>query len=260
MEIIYERIAAIDVGKKEIAVAIRTPADRPGERRHQLRKYATFYNVLREMVAWLVAEGVTHVAMEATGCYWRPVFHALCEAEQLEILLVNARHVQERAGPQDRPVDRTTGPVLRAVRAGSGLGWLGSLPVINDGDVPAGVVRAGGAAGRGRLRRPAICSCRIGWLTATVWWLSRSAAFFAELAACGRPATTQRSYGMDLLRWFRFLWAVGVELGSGDPGRGAGFLPVAAGRGQADAAALAVSGRRRSGIGRGSRPRRGRTR
>ena len=37
------------------------------------------------------------------------------------------------------------------------------------------------------------------------------AAFFAELAACGRPATTQRSYGMDLLRWFRFLWAIGVS-------------------------------------------------
>jgi integrase len=35
-------------------------------------------------------------------------------------------------------------------------------------------------------------------------------AFFAELAACGRPASTQRSYGMDLLRWFRFLWAVDV--------------------------------------------------
>jgi hypothetical protein len=37
------------------------------------------------------------------------------------------------------------------------------------------------------------------------------AAFFAELAACGRPATTQRSYGMDLLRWFRFVWALRVE-------------------------------------------------
>jgi integrase len=37
-----------------------------------------------------------------------------------------------------------------------------------------------------------------------------AAAFFAELSACGRPATTQRSYGMDLLRWFRFLWAVGL--------------------------------------------------
>jgi site-specific recombinase XerD len=37
------------------------------------------------------------------------------------------------------------------------------------------------------------------------------AAFFAELMSCGRPATTQRSYGMDLLRWFRFLWALGVS-------------------------------------------------
>lgn len=37
------------------------------------------------------------------------------------------------------------------------------------------------------------------------------AAFFAELTACGRPATTQRSYGMDLLRWFRFLWALDLE-------------------------------------------------
>jgi len=41
--------------------------------------------------------------------------------------------------------------------------------------------------------------------------VSAVAAFFAELAACGRPAATQRSYGMDLLRWFRFLWAVGVS-------------------------------------------------
>lgn len=40
-----------------------------------------------------------------------------------------------------------------------------------------------------------------------------AAAFFTELAACGRPATTQRSYGMDVLRWFRFLWALGVEWG-----------------------------------------------
>jgi Phage integrase, N-terminal SAM-like domain len=36
------------------------------------------------------------------------------------------------------------------------------------------------------------------------------AVFFAELTACGRSATTQRSYGMDLLRWLRFLWALGV--------------------------------------------------
>ena len=60
MEIIYERIAAIDVGKKEIAVAVRTPGQRPGQRRQQIRKYTTFYRVVQE----LVAEGVTHVAMQ----------------------------------------------------------------------------------------------------------------------------------------------------------------------------------------------------
>lgn len=40
--------------------------------------------------------------------------------------------------------------------------------------------------------------------------IAAAAAYFAELAACGRPATTQRSYAMDLLRWFRFLAALGV--------------------------------------------------
>jgi hypothetical protein len=38
-----------------------------------------------------------------------------------------------------------------------------------------------------------------------------AAAFFAELAACGPLATTQRSYGMDLLRWFRFVWALQMD-------------------------------------------------
>src|SRR5258708_12073660 len=37
-----------------------------------------------------------------------------------------------------------------------------------------------------------------------------AASFFRELAACGRPAATHRSYGMDLLRWFRFPWPVGA--------------------------------------------------
>ena len=73
MEIIYERVAGIDVGKKIIAVAVRTPGERPGKRRQQLRKFDTYYQTLTEMVAWLIAEGVTHVSMEATGVYWRPV-------------------------------------------------------------------------------------------------------------------------------------------------------------------------------------------
>jgi hypothetical protein len=66
VEIVYERVAAIDVGKKVIAVAVRTPGDRRGQRRQQLRKFNTYYRTLVAMVAWLVAEGVTHVTMEAT--------------------------------------------------------------------------------------------------------------------------------------------------------------------------------------------------
>jgi transposase len=99
VEVIYPRVAAIDVGKKVIAVAVRTPGQRAGERRQQIRKYKTFYRVLGEMVAWLAEEGVTHVAMEATGVYWKPVFHALCEADPpIEVLLVNARHVKNVPG------------------------------------------------------------------------------------------------------------------------------------------------------------------
>jgi transposase len=106
VEIIYERVAGIDVGKKIIAVAVRTPGERPGKRRQQLRKFDTYYQTLTEMVTWLIAEGVTHVTMEATGVYWRPVFHALCEAERaVEVLLVNARHVKNVPGRKSDALD-----------------------------------------------------------------------------------------------------------------------------------------------------------
>jgi transposase len=85
----YERVAAIDVGKKIIAVAVRTPGERAGKRRQQVRKDNTCHQTLAKMVAWLSAEGVTHVSMEATGIYWKPIFHAVCEAERpVEVLLV----------------------------------------------------------------------------------------------------------------------------------------------------------------------------
>ncbi|MGH4011470.1 MAG: IS110 family transposase [Pseudonocardiaceae bacterium] len=106
MEIVCERVAAIDVGKKIIAVAVRTPGQRAGTRRQQVRKYNTFHQTLGEMVAWLVSEGVTQVTMEATGIYWKPVFHALCEAEApVEVLLVNARHVKNVPGRKSDALD-----------------------------------------------------------------------------------------------------------------------------------------------------------
>ena len=102
----YERVAAIDVGKKIIAVAVRTPGEKAGKRRQAVRKYNTFHQTLATMVAWLVSEGVTQVTMEATGIYWKPIFHALCEAERpMEVLLVNARHVKNVPGRTSDALD-----------------------------------------------------------------------------------------------------------------------------------------------------------
>jgi transposase len=100
VEIVYQRVAGIDVGKKEIAVSVRTPGNGAGAARVEVtRKFKTFYPVLAVMAAWLAERGVTHVAMESTGVYWRPVFHALCEAEaDVEVLLVNAAHVKNVPG------------------------------------------------------------------------------------------------------------------------------------------------------------------
>jgi transposase len=102
MQVLYERCAAVDVGKDMIAVAVRLPGDGPDGRQTVKRKFKTFYGVLREAARWLVSEGVTHVAMEATGIYSMPVYHALLEHGDFEkVLVCNARHVKNVPRPQD---------------------------------------------------------------------------------------------------------------------------------------------------------------
>jgi transposase len=87
-------------------VAVRTPGERAGKRRQQVRKFNTYHATLAQMVVWLSSEGVTHVAIEATGIYWKPIFHALCEAERpLAVLLVNARHVKNVRGRKSDALD-----------------------------------------------------------------------------------------------------------------------------------------------------------
>jgi hypothetical protein len=67
MQVLYERCAAVDVGKDVIAVAVRLPGDGPDGRATHKRTFKTFYGVLREAARWLSSLGVTHVAMEATS-------------------------------------------------------------------------------------------------------------------------------------------------------------------------------------------------
>jgi transposase len=99
MQVLYERCAAIDVGKDVIAVAVRLPGDGPGGRATIKRTFKTFYGVLREAARWLSSLGVTHVAMEATGIYSMPVYHALIEHGNFEqVLICNAGHVKNVPG------------------------------------------------------------------------------------------------------------------------------------------------------------------
>ena len=99
MQVLYERCAAIDVGKDVIAVAVRLPGDGPDGRATVKRTFKTFYGVLAEAARWLTSLGVTHVAMEATGIYSMPVYHALIEHGSFEkVLVCNAGHVKNVPG------------------------------------------------------------------------------------------------------------------------------------------------------------------
>ena len=99
MHVVYERCAAIDVGKDEIAVAVRMPGDGPDGRITVKRTFKTFYGVLGEAARWLVSLGVTHVAMEATGSYSLPAYYALPgHGDFAKVLICNAAHVKNVPG------------------------------------------------------------------------------------------------------------------------------------------------------------------
>jgi transposase len=99
MQVLYERCAAVDVGKDVIAVAVRLPGDGLEGRRTVKRTFKAFYGVLKQAARWLSEQQVTHVAMEATGVYSMPVYHALVEHGRFErVLVCNAGHVRNVPG------------------------------------------------------------------------------------------------------------------------------------------------------------------
>jgi transposase len=97
MDIVHPRVAGIDVHKKVVWVAVRLPGERPGERAVTVRRFATFWRQLQQMAAWLAGLGVSDVAMESTGVYWWPVYHALA-GEQVEVCVCNAAHMRNVPG------------------------------------------------------------------------------------------------------------------------------------------------------------------
>jgi transposase len=92
MDVVIRRCAGLDIHKKSIAVCVRIVSD-SGRVSKTLRTYRTTTRDLSTLATWLVNEGVTHVAMESTGVYWKPIFN-IFEDMPFETMLCNAQHVK----------------------------------------------------------------------------------------------------------------------------------------------------------------------
>jgi transposase len=94
MDVVHPRCCGIDIHKASVCACI-TIKESGTAARHK-RRFGTTTGQLRELAAWLAEGQVTHVAMEATGVYWKPVWNAL--EEGFELLLVNPQHLKSIPG------------------------------------------------------------------------------------------------------------------------------------------------------------------
>jgi transposase len=92
MQVVHEVCCGLDVHKKSVTACVVWATGR----RRQTREFATFTRDLLELADWLRGSGVTHVALESTGVYWKPVWNLL--EGQFEVLLVNAQHIKAVPG------------------------------------------------------------------------------------------------------------------------------------------------------------------
>jgi transposase len=90
MEIVYECCCGLDVHAKTVVACLLKQDQK------ERRTFSTMTDDLLRLADWLVHEGCTHVAIESTGVYWKPVFNIL--EGLMEVILVNARHVKAVPG------------------------------------------------------------------------------------------------------------------------------------------------------------------
>lgn len=95
MEVLFTHCAGLDVHKKTVVACVLVPDPKGGVRK-VTRTFATTLAGLEDLARWLLGYGVTHVVMESTGVYWKPVYNVL--APQCEVWIVNAQHVKQVPG------------------------------------------------------------------------------------------------------------------------------------------------------------------
>jgi transposase len=91
MEVLHSRCAGLDVHKKTVVACVRIQQGVAVEQ--EVRTFETTTSGLLDLSAWLSEKGCTPAAMEATGVYWKPVWHILADGE-FELMLANAAHVK----------------------------------------------------------------------------------------------------------------------------------------------------------------------
>jgi len=95
MEVVYTHCAGLDVHKKTVVAAMIMPGSEGGLLK-ETRTFGTMTADLLELSDWLLSGSVTHVAMESTGEYWKPVYNIL--ENNFELLLINAQHIKAVPG------------------------------------------------------------------------------------------------------------------------------------------------------------------
>lgn len=103
MKTLYRRCAGLDVHKKTVVACVRRV--NKGKVEHEVRSFATTTGSLIELWEWLEQSACTHVAMEATGVYWKPIWHILSDG--FELVLANAAHIRNVPGRKSDVNDAT---------------------------------------------------------------------------------------------------------------------------------------------------------
>jgi transposase len=127
MDVLHERVAGLDVHKRVVVACVRRPGS-GRQRASETREFETYVGDLEALRDWLVAQRVTHVAMEATGVYWKPVWFVL-EETGMQLLLVNSRNMRMVPGRKTDVAD---------------AGWIAQLlevGLLRGSYVPPAVIR-----------------------------------------------------------------------------------------------------------------------
>jgi transposase len=118
METIYPRCAGLDVHKRTVVACVRR-VEPTGRAREWVQTFGTMTGELLALSDWLAEHGVTHVAMESTGVFWKPIFNIL--EGRCEVLLVNPQHIKQVPGA------RPTSPIASGSPSCSSTACCGAV-------------------------------------------------------------------------------------------------------------------------------------